>query len=169
MTSKQFPSPATGYPLSFQSTAASLPSFFARRPVFSITCSLFSENTRVGGTSTLPRQASLPKGAHFAKGCKNTETATLTTFRINTCKSVSKQRTLTIVRINACEKQGGGGLELYTVSSPISPACLEPGLPIQTTLHRTALSGSSSRISSTACQRPTRKLPSSRNPRSLPS
>src|SRR6266851_3254797 len=141
MTSTQLPPLATGYPLSFQSTAASLPSFFARRPLFSIACSLFSENTRVGGTLTPPHQAALPKRAHFAKGCKNTETATLTTFRINTCKSVSKQRTLTIFRINTCEKQGGGGLELYTVSRPTSPACLESGLPIHTTLHRTALSG----------------------------
>ncbi len=32
----------------------------------------------------------------------------LTTFRINTCKSVSKQRTLTIFRINTYEKQGEG-------------------------------------------------------------
>src|SRR5258708_30572146 len=139
MTSTQLPPLAAGYPLSFQSAAASLPSLFARRPLFSIACSLFSQNTRVGGTSTLPHQAALPKGAHFAKGCKNTETATLTTFRINTCKSVSKQRTLTIFRINTCEKQGGGGLELYTVSRPASPACLESGLPIHTTLHRTAL------------------------------
>src|SRR5258708_13665961 len=110
MISTKSPPPATSYPLSFQSTAASLSSFFARRPLFSIACSLFSQNTRVGGTSTLPRQAALPKRAHFAKGCKNTETATLTTFRINTCKSVSKQRTLTIFRINTCEKQGGGGV-----------------------------------------------------------
>src|SRR5258708_1492707 len=166
MTSTQFHSPATSYPLSFQSAAASLPSLFARRPLFSIACSLFSQNTRVGGTSTLPRQAALPKGAHFAKGCKNTETATLTTFRINTCKSVSKQRTLTTFRINTCEKQGGGGLELYTVSRPTSPACLESGLPIHTTLHRTALSGSSSRISSTTCPRLSRKFPCSRKPRS---
>ena len=34
--------------------------------------------------------------------------AGLTTFRINTCKSVSKQRTLTIFRINTYEKQGEG-------------------------------------------------------------
>src|SRR5712692_10038924 len=47
----------------------------------------------------------LPR-AHFAKGCKNTATATLTTFRINTCKSVSKQRTLTLFRINTYKKTG---------------------------------------------------------------
>ena len=185
MTSTHFPSPATSYPLSFQSAAASLPSVFARRPVFSITCSLFSQNTRGGGTLTHPRQASLPpsyaqRGASvpsdfnrlrilpLATGvaCKNTEPATLSTFRMNTCKSVSKQRTLTIFRINTCEKQGGGGLELYTVSRPTSPACLESGLPIHTTLHRTALSGSSSRMSSTVCPRLSRKFPCSRNPRS---
>src|SRR6266851_911580 len=77
--------------------------------------------------------------------------------------------TLTIFRINTCEKQGGGGLELYTVSRPTSPACLESGLPIHTTLHRTALSGSSSRISSTACPRLSRKFPCSRKPRSVAS
>ena len=32
-----------------------------------------------------------------------------TTFRINTCKSVSKQTTLTSFRINTYEKKGGGG------------------------------------------------------------
>ena len=52
MSSTQTTLPATSYPLSFQSTGASLPSFFTRRPLFSIACSLFSENTRGGGTST---------------------------------------------------------------------------------------------------------------------
>ena len=52
MSSTQTTLPATSYPLSFQSTAASLSSLFARRPLFSIACSLFSENTRGGGTST---------------------------------------------------------------------------------------------------------------------
>src|SRR5260370_6524303 len=31
-------------------------------------------------------------------------------FRMNTCKSVSKQRTLTTFRINTYEKRGGGGV-----------------------------------------------------------
>ncbi len=52
MSSTQTTLPATSYPLSFQSTGASLPSFFTRRPLFSIACSLFSENTRVGVPST---------------------------------------------------------------------------------------------------------------------
>jgi hypothetical protein len=33
----------------------------------------------------------------------------LSTFKINTCKSVSKQMTLTPFRMNTCEKTGGGG------------------------------------------------------------
>jgi hypothetical protein len=37
------------------------------------------------------------------------ETATLTTFRINTCKSVSKQTTLTPFRMNTYEKPKGRG------------------------------------------------------------
>ena len=45
----------------------------------------------------------------LANGFKSAKTATLTTFKINTCKSVSKQITLTTFRINTYEKQGGGG------------------------------------------------------------
>ncbi len=82
------------------------------------------KNTGGGGTPTLPRLPSLPrasKGAHLAKGCKNSETATLTTFRINTCKSVSKQATLTSFRINTYEKRGEGGTRLFRVSSVQPP------------------------------------------------
>ncbi len=50
---------------------------------------------------------------------KSTKPATLTTFRINTCKSVSKQRTLTTFRINTCEKQGEGGAN-WNLPSTIS-------------------------------------------------
>src|SRR5216684_2019509 len=60
MSSTQTTLPAISYPLSFQSTGASLPSFFTRRPLFSIACSLFLQNTRGGGTSANPRHASLP-------------------------------------------------------------------------------------------------------------
>jgi len=35
--------------------------------------------------------------------------SSITSFRINTCKSVSKQRTLTTFRINTYEKRGEGG------------------------------------------------------------
>ncbi len=37
----------------------------------------------------------------------------LTTFRINTCKSASKQTTLSPFRINTYEKQGGGGRGVF--------------------------------------------------------
>ena len=61
--------------------------------------------------------------------CKNTETTILTTFRINTCKSVSKQMTLTSFRINTYEKhRGGEGVDLFSFHrrhmrhvTPLSP------------------------------------------------
>src|SRR5713226_3835850 len=45
----------------------------------------------------------------------------LSTFRINTSKSVSKQRTLTTFRMNTCEKGGEGGCSpsLRTVLPPV--------------------------------------------------
>src|SRR5260370_40658789 len=43
--------------------------------------------------------------------------ARLTSFRINTCKSVSKQRTLTPFRINTYEKHRGRGVVRLTSSS----------------------------------------------------
>ena len=66
--------------------------------------------------SCLPCLPRASKGAHFAKGCKNTETATLTSFRINTCKSVSKQRTLTPFRITTYRKQGEGRAPAFSAS-----------------------------------------------------
>src|ERR1700687_514693 len=42
---------------------------------------------------------------------------TPTTFRINTCKSVSKQTTLTTFRMNTYEKTGGGGTRHFRLSS----------------------------------------------------
>src|SRR5229473_6362295 len=47
--------------------------------------------------------------SHPTTLCRRTTTGTLTTFRINTCKSVSKQTTLTPFRMNTYEKPGGGG------------------------------------------------------------
>jgi len=38
-----------------------------------------------------------------------TKAALLSTFRMNTCKSVSKQTTLTLFRMNTYAKTGGGG------------------------------------------------------------
>src|SRR5260370_2022106 len=39
--------------------------------------------------------------------------SSITTFRINTCKSVSKQMTLTSFRMNTYEKRGEGGRSHY--------------------------------------------------------
>src|SRR6267378_4445756 len=49
-------------------------------------------------------------------------------------------------------------------SKPTFPSCLEPGLPTQTTLQRSALGISSSRITSTTWPRLSSKLPRSRKP-----
>jgi hypothetical protein len=48
----------------------------------------------------------------------------LTTFRMNTCKSVSKQKTLTPFRMNTCEKRGEGGTTPLNVSAILSPSPL---------------------------------------------
>src|SRR5216684_2584648 len=73
-------------------------------------------NTRDGGVTVPPVSPSVPLWlcgnpdlSPLAKGCKSTEITTLTTFRINTCKSVSKRRTLTTFRINTYKKPRGGG------------------------------------------------------------
>ena len=47
----------------------------------------------------------------------------LTPFRINTCKSVSKQSTLTIFRMSTYAKQGGGGAPTPTVLTEGSTGC----------------------------------------------
>src|SRR6266446_3607845 len=66
------------------------------------------------------------EGAHFAKGCKSAETATLTTFRMNTCKSVSKQSTLTTFRMNTYEKKGEGGTEsVWQLGLTLAKYCRE--------------------------------------------
>ena len=82
--------------------ARSFHSFLHSFPLFSIVCSLFSENTRGGGTSS---RSIVSRNPRFM-------TASIS-LRINTCKSVSKQTTLTPFRMNTCEKRGERGY-LYT-------------------------------------------------------
>jgi len=102
--------------LCFQQLAAS----FSKTPGVGVSQLL---PATIPGTTNLPIGARFraSNGPHFAKGCKNTETAT--TFRINTCKSVSKQSTLTTFRINTCEKPGEGG------GAPASPRLESPASP----------------------------------------
>jgi hypothetical protein len=54
----------------------------------------------------VPRFSSQPPTAHYPP---ITTHSPLSTFRMNTCKSVSKQSTLTTFRMNTYEKTGGGG------------------------------------------------------------
>ena len=79
--------------------------------------SSFAEIPGVGCPHALSRHASLAtQGRCFARhsftpileGPSARGHFLLSTFRINTCKSVSKQTTLTPFRINTCEKTGGG-------------------------------------------------------------
>ena len=109
-----FPTPA----LCFQQLAASFP----KTPGVGVPQHFFAE---------LPFVA--PKGTHFVKRCQNTGAAT--TFRMNTCKSVSKQRTLTTFIINTYEKHRGGG-------APLPPTTHRP-LPTLPTLRsaRVAMGG----------------------------
>src|SRR5229473_7470451 len=54
------PSPKSSRFRDLRTLQLSLRSFFASRRLFSATCGLFLQNTRGGGTPTLPRRASLP-------------------------------------------------------------------------------------------------------------
>jgi len=47
-----------------------------------------------------------------AKNCERRPSVPLSTFRMNTCKSVSKQRTLSPSRMNTYEKPRGRGVRL---------------------------------------------------------
>src|SRR5713226_1872088 len=69
----------------------SLRSFSHADPLFSITSALFWQNTRGGIPPFILSLCAL-----------------VSTFRINTYKSVSKQTTLTSFRINTCEKHREG-------------------------------------------------------------
>jgi hypothetical protein len=63
-------------------------------------------------------QVRLPHPERIYGTLGRSDLQTLSRFRINTCKSVSKQRTLTRFRINTCEKTGEGGrLSLTSVIS----------------------------------------------------
>jgi hypothetical protein len=78
------------------------------RPLFSIACRLFSQNTR----GWHPPSQALPSSVLTtpALSCFSPFSyRSCIAFRINTCKSVSKQTTLSSFRMNTCEKPRGGG------------------------------------------------------------
>ena len=73
-------------------------SFRNSRHLFSITCSLFRQNTGGGIPQSEGSERLL---LILSWSCIS--------FRMNTCKSVSKQRVLTIFRMNTYAKPGGRG------------------------------------------------------------
>jgi hypothetical protein len=104
IVSALFPSTALTQPFSFQSPArrGGLPHSFYRHggvpPLSPRACPMPLKNRRP--TIHLPQMKSSPL-CTFLVQCKS--------FRNNTCKSVSKQMTLTLFRMNTYEKHGGGG------------------------------------------------------------
>src|SRR5882762_10584680 len=55
---------------------------------------------------------------------------------MNTCKSVSRQRTLTPFRMNTCEKTGGGGAPSSCSSLPFADQISAPSQPHLRRVHR---------------------------------
>jgi hypothetical protein len=83
-------------------------------------------NTRDGGVTPPPKFFSpLVYPERLLRRATRHSPLALTPFRINTCKSVSKQATLTPFRINTYKKTGEGGTRLFRVSS-VQPPSLQP-------------------------------------------
>jgi len=85
----------------------------------------FAKTPEVG----VPRFSFQPRTAHYPP---LTTHSLLSTFRMNTCKSVSKQSTLTTFRMNTYAKRGGGGtatpVSATHYSHPLLTFC-RSGLP----------------------------------------
>src|SRR6266849_6872200 len=74
-------------------------------------------NTRDGGVTPPPNFLSpLVYPERLLRRATRHSPLALTTFKINTCKSVSKQATLTPFRINTYEKRGGRGVPVFSAS-----------------------------------------------------
>src|SRR5713226_1120047 len=90
--------------------------------LFSIACGLFYKNTRGGIPLSRPQGAQIiPLGEHTLPHLSPLPGRSRISFRINTCKSVSKQTTLSTFRINTYEKPGEGG------PSPLPPRKVRTG------------------------------------------
>jgi hypothetical protein len=87
-------------------------SFCKPRPLFSIACSLFSQNAGAGWASRmlLRDTGGGMSGEHTHPFSRRSACGAVSTFRINTSKSVSKQTTLTSFRMNTYEKPRGRGV-----------------------------------------------------------
>jgi len=103
----QFPTRFLSQTICFHTLAHSL--FFSRMttPLESDECALLHKITGVVGPSAHfgPLVPEVARPSH-----NEAERPVLTTFRMNTCKSVSKQRTLTTFRMNTYAKPGGEGV-----------------------------------------------------------
>jgi hypothetical protein len=84
-----------------QTLCFSCRSFSRSLPLFSTACSLFLQNTGGMGVPLYPERRRGARNRLHLIMCPSNS------FRINTCKSVSKQMTLTPFRMNTCEKTGG--------------------------------------------------------------
>jgi len=110
--------------LCFHTIAASLLTSKNSTPSPSSKSSLFFKNTRGGvspsDSSTLgeSRRRPPPHLHNFS--------APINTFKMNTCKSVSKQRTLTSFRMNTYAKRGGRGVSLLTQERERRPTPNKP-------------------------------------------
>ena len=90
----------------------SLRSFSHSLPLFSTACRLFSQNAGVGWASRMllrDTRGGIPPRERAYRPSPRSVRAAISTFRINTSKSVSKQTTLSSFRINTCEKPRGRG------------------------------------------------------------
>ncbi len=105
----------------FRTLELSCRSFQGSRPLFSMPCGLFLQNARCG----IPPSEAL--GSSVLR-CSPIPDPSSITFRINTCKSVSKQMTLTPFRINTYEKRGEGGRSLLP---PPSHAPRSASIPLR--------------------------------------
>jgi hypothetical protein len=103
----------------------SSPSFSSSRPWFSTTSRLFFQNTRGGGTLAFVCEIAV-QSFSVASVPQWQIPFLRKSFRMNTCKSASKQTTLTPLRMNTCEKHGGGGAAYFARSAFRGEACPHP-------------------------------------------
>jgi len=94
---------------------------------------LFLQNTAVAYPRRHPSVSAHHKivpTVHSHPAFRQTRERSPISFRMNTCKSVSKQRTLTPFRMNTCEKTRGGELLLTKLAVPNSASSVPLGKKI---------------------------------------
>ena len=79
--------------------------------IVTISGTMLAHNAALLTPSNSPSTAPFPSYKH---------TASVTTFKINTSKSVSKQGTLSLFRINSFQKSRGGVARIFSVSEGLT-------------------------------------------------